>query len=315
MPTASLWNDNDPIRITTGCKINLFLRIVGICNAPPYKGWHELDTIFLPLPEPYDTLLLRPHHGLGLHIDCAEKAIDPRNNTLTKAYESYAKATGFSPSLHIELIKGIPHGAGLGGGSADAAALLGWLNAAAPKPLSKADLQKLAVDVGADVPFFLLNTPCHATGLGQNLVPVELSWLQGLYLVLACPNCKVSTPWAYGAYDEAMGIGGSLDTEKDDRVFTKNLTERNQWAISFFVPEQDWMWIENSFEKVVFYRHPELAKYKAILLQGKAVAASMTGSGSALFGLFRSEHDANCAAQALQDRGVATYCHLFTTAR
>lgn len=105
-----------------GCKVNLTLRITGV--RP--NGWHELDTVFLPLDEPSDTLrlALRPRGGLALH--CAEPGIDPENNTLTKAYRLFAEASGFRPGVEAVLEKGIPHGAGLGGGSADAAALLGW---------------------------------------------------------------------------------------------------------------------------------------------------------------------------------------------
>lgn len=123
-----------------GCKVNLTLRITGV--RP--NGWHELDTVFLPLDEPSDTLrlALRPRGGLALH--CAEPGIDPENNTLTKAYRLFAEASGFRPGVEAVLEKGIPHGAGLGGGSADAAALLGWLNARAPEPLPLPELVGLA---------------------------------------------------------------------------------------------------------------------------------------------------------------------------
>ena len=114
-----------------GCKVNLTLRITGV--RP--NGWHELDTVFLPLAEPSDTLRLALRPGGGLALHCAEAGIDPENNTLTKAYRLFAEASGFRPGVDAVLEKGIPHGAGLGGGSADAAALLGWLNARAPEPL------------------------------------------------------------------------------------------------------------------------------------------------------------------------------------
>ena len=139
-----------------GCKVNLTLRITGVR--------HELDTVFLPLDEPSDTLRLALRPGGGLALHCAEPGIDPENNTLTKAYRLFAEASGFRPGVEAVLEKGIPHGAGLGGGSADAAALLGWLNARAPEPLPLPELVGLAARIGADVPFFLYNVPCRASG-------------------------------------------------------------------------------------------------------------------------------------------------------
>ena len=127
-----------------GCKVNLTLRITGV--RP--NGWHELDTVFLPLDEPSDTLRLALRPGGGLALHCAEPGIDPENNTLTKAYRLFTEASGFRPGVEAVLEKGIPHGAGLGGGSADAAALLGWLNARAPEPLPLPELVGLAARIG-----------------------------------------------------------------------------------------------------------------------------------------------------------------------
>ena len=93
-----------------GCKVNLTLRITGV--RP--NGWHELDTVFLPLAEPSDTLRLALRPGGGLALHCAEPGIDPENNTLTKAYRLFAEASGFRPGVEAVLEKGIPHGAGLG---------------------------------------------------------------------------------------------------------------------------------------------------------------------------------------------------------
>lgn len=151
-----------------GCKVNLTLRITGV--RP--NGWHELDTVFLPLDEPSDTLRLALRPGGGLALHCAEPGIDPENNTLTKAYRLFTEASGFRPGVEAVLEKGIPHGAGLGGGSADAAALLGWLNARAPEPLPLPELVGLAARIGADVPFFLYNVPCRASGIGERARPV-----------------------------------------------------------------------------------------------------------------------------------------------
>ncbi len=113
------------VTLRAGCKVNLYLRITGV--RP--DGYHELDTLFLPLPEPCDLLHVTPRSGQGIAFSCTEPDVDPARNTVTAAYEDFATATGFRPGLAVHLEKGIPHGAGLGGGSADAAALLRHLAA------------------------------------------------------------------------------------------------------------------------------------------------------------------------------------------
>lgn len=281
-----------------GCKINLTLRITGV--RP--NGWHELDTVFLPLPEPHDTLRLVPDAGDGLALDCATPGIDPADNTLTRAYRLFAEATGFRPGVAARLVKGIPHGAGLGGGSADAAALLGWLNGRTPEPLPLPALAALAARVGADVPFFLYNVPCRATGIGEKLSPCP-EWLSeagvaGAGLVLLCPGEHVSTPWAYAAWDEA----------------NNPLTEGRNGAISGASQNPSGgassiRWLENSFEPPVFEAFPRLRRFREQLLQRGAFAAVMSGSGSSLFGLFRDTDAAFRAAEAFREKDVAAYGH------
>lgn len=152
-----------------GCKVNLTLRITGV--RP--NGWHELDTVFLPLDEPSDTLRLALRPGGGLALHCAEPGIDPENNTLTKAYRLFAEASGFRPGVEAVLEKGIPHGAGLGGGSADAAALLGWLNARAPEPLPLPELVGLAAASARTCRFFCITSPAgpRASANGSSRAP------------------------------------------------------------------------------------------------------------------------------------------------
>ena len=234
-----------------GCKVNLTLRITGV--RP--NGWHELDTVFLPLDEPSDTLRLALRPGGGLALHCAEPGIDPENNTLTKAYRLFAEASGFRPGVEAVLEKGIPHGAGLGGGSADAAALLGWLNARAPEPLPLPELVGLAARIGADVPFFLYNVPCRASGIGERLVPcpewLDAAGVAGAGLVLLCPGERVSTPWAYAAWDE----------------WNRPLTEARNGAINRASQKpldgaSSIHWLENSFEPPVFEAFPRLRRLR-----------------------------------------------------
>lgn len=289
--------------LRAGCKVNLYLHITGVRQ----DGWHELDTVFWPLPEPYDLLrvTLRSAEGGAVAVSCNTVGIDPEQNTLTKACGQFAAASGFSPSLEIELEKGIPHGAGLGGGSSDAAVLLRWLNMQAPQPLKEESLVSVAASVGADVPFFLFGCPCRARGIGEKLVPCSpLEYLRdtGAAIVLICPAEQVSTPWAYRAWDQWQNREPiSLTKGKMGGIGRTSLPalEENGQVLRF----------ENSFEPPVFEAFPRLRHLKEKLLQYGAAAAVMSGSGSSLFGLFRSVEVARSAAEAVQEKDVDVYVH------
>lgn len=275
-----------PVRLRTGGKINLFLRITGV--RP--DAYHTLSTLFVRLPEPCDELILRPAAGTGLKVRCAEPGIDPARNTLTAAYALYADAVGFAPGLEAELVKGIPHGAGLGGGSADAALLLTWLQARCPAPLDAGAFNALAVRVGADVPFFLASGPCLGEGVGERLTPCRPP-LDGVYALLVCPGVHIDTKWAYAAWDRENAAGALTALGKADK------NHRSSFL---------WPWVvENCFEPVVFAAYPPLARLKTRLVREGAAAAGMSGSGSALFGLFRDQGAARSAARRLREEGTA----------
>ena len=276
--------------LRAGCKINLNLFITGV--RP--DGWHELDSLFAPLPEPHDILRLYPADGPGLTVACDVPGIDPARNTLTRAYELFAAAGGFAPGINVRLDKGIPHGAGLGGASSDAAALLLWLNAAAPQPLSAEALRAVAVRVGADVPFFLLNAPCRALGVGDVLTPCQTG-LAGWHLVLVCPPARVSTPWAYKAFDAAQ--------EALTACGARNIRQPAFGAGWPGVP------LVNDFEPVVFAAHPAVRACKEHLLACGADGAVMSGSGAAAMGLFRRKTTADAAQRACISRYGAAWAH------
>ena len=267
--------------VHTGCKINLFLFITG--RLP--NGYHELSTLFLPVPQPQDTLVLSPaDRDSGIRVRCSVEGIDAEHNTLTRAYELYAQASNFAPAVDVELFKGIPHGAGLGGGSADGAQVLLWLQRHAPRPLPEDRLYALAARVGADVPFFLRNRPCLAEGIGDRLSEVK-SGVEGWSCVLLCPRVKVSTAWAYAAWDAERASFSLTEKRKADK--------NNRSSCQSFYGMND-------FEPVVFAAHPSLAALKARLAECGADIAGMSGSGSTLFGLFRDSGRAAQAAEALR---------------
>ena len=284
--------------LRAGCKVNLTLWITAV--RP--NGWHELDSFFYPLNEPHDELVLTPSVEPGLHVRCEVPDIDPDDNTLTKAYAAFAARTGFAPGLDLALRKGVPHGMGLGGGSADAAALLLWLNKQAPEALSEAELESLALGVGADVPFFLHDRPCRSTGLGEVMEAVDLPLDR--FLVLVCPAVHVSTPWAYKAFDAHMA---------EERAGEMFLTGSGSQAIRLAsigagMPRHDLM--INDFEPIVLAAHPLVRRCKERLLRNGAAAAVMSGSGAAVLGVFRSKDAAEYArCEAARDPIIGAYVH------
>ena len=268
--------------VHTGGKINLYLFITGRRE----NGYHELDTLFVRLPEPQDTLVFRPaDRASGIRVVCSAPGIDLEKNTLTKSYELYARATGFAPAVDVELLKGIPHGAGLGGGSADGAEVLAWLQRQNPHPLEALELNALAARVGADVPFFLAEGASFAEGIGDILTPAE-SGIKGWHGVLVCPKVHVDTAWAYRAWDAENPSFSLTGKKKEDT------TNRSSYQCFYGM---------NDFEPVVFAANPVLAKLKALLIQQGADIAGMSGSGSALFGLFQDRESAGHAAEALRE--------------
>ena len=264
--------------LTVGCKINLGLKIVG--KRP--NGYHELDSIFYPLSTPADTLEIEiTNFGQSPKITIQSKSqeIDKDNNTLTKCYQLWQKEVATPPSLAINLIKGIPIGAGLGGGSSDAAALLKFLNRTLPSPLDNTALNQLAQKIGADVPFFIDPAPAKITGIGEIITKIQLD-LSPYSLILVSPKLKIDTTWAYHAFD-AQNLGQEhnpdyLALTKDDFSITYHVSAAHKAKLS----------LDNDLEQVVLPKYPVLLKIKRELQELGALASAMTGSGSSIFGLF-----------------------------
>lgn len=285
----------DSVTLRAGCKINLHLEITGVRE----NGYHELDTLFFPLSKPFDIITIaKGSVGSGLLLDCPGLSIPPEKNIIYKSWAKYCAATGWKPDLTISVEKGIPDGAGLGGGSSDAAVILNYLNKYCPEnALSAESLNALAATIGADVPFFLNNVPAHATGIGDRLTPSDIS-LKGYSLVLICPDISISTPWAFAAWDKAM-LANSAGNNKKEILTTTASEDRkhSSRALCLF----------NSFEVVVYSAFPKLRAYKDKLIALGAEGAVMSGSGSSIFALYREMEQAARAATALEAEGVATY--------
>ena len=298
-----------PLRLTAGCKVNLGLRITRI--RP--DGYHELDSLFLPLSEPNDLLELTVMDEAepGIAVSCDAGILDPADNTLTKAYAAYGQASPLPlPALWVRLHKGIPSGAGLGGGSSDAAALLRWLEAASPAPLAPEVLARVALRVGADVPFFLQGGPCRVRGIGEILEPASVD-LPGTSLLLVCPEERISTPWAYRAYDALAKV-----RQADDGGLTNATMQAKGTALST-MPDISIaatacfrrchaLAMRNDLEEAVAREYPVITAVRQALTRYGAWAVVMSGSGSAVVGLIASE-EAEKARAALTGDGWRTY--------
>jgi len=277
-------------RLVAPCKINLHLRILG--RRP--DGYHDLETLFLALPQPADELVVRPLPGDGgLRLACSDPALDGPDNLVARAYRAYGQATGYFPALDVFLDKRIPAGSGLGGASSDAACLLAYLNRHAPHPVSAPELSCLGARLGADVPFFLQDGPALALGIGEKLTPFPLN-LSGFAMVLVCPGERVNTAWAYRAYDEQSGNAVPPPESLLTSAFHRNIRPFCVTGLPLY----------NSFEGVVFTALPGLRRLKETLFSLGAAGAALSGSGSAMFGLFRDREKARQAVAELVRQGV-----------
>lgn len=251
-------------------KINLGLDVV----AKRPDGYHNLETIFYPVPL-QDILEITvteeedaPDYTFKMHNAVFEG--DNNDNLVVKAYKILA-ADHKLPKVEMSLYKNIPTGAGLGGGSADAAFALKMLNEIACLNLSDEQLEAYAARIGADCAFFIKNTPAYATGIGNILSPTVCS-ISGYHLVLVKPDIHISTKEAYSLVTPA--------------VAETPLTEIAKLAV------EEWKGkMKNDFEKSVFANHPQMEKIKEELYNMGAVYASMSGSGSAFFGLFTGQQN------------------------
>ncbi len=251
-------------------KINLGLNIV---EKRP-DGYHNLETLFYPIAL-QDILEITPRIGdatekysLTMYDAPFDGNID--DNLVIKAYNALA-ADYALPALDFSLYKKVPTGAGLGGGSADAAFALKMINDLAGLSLSDDELEKYAARIGADCAFFVRNKPAFATGIGNILTPAELS-LAGYTLVLVKPEIHISTKDAYAQV-----------TPMRPEVPITEIVKR---------PIGEWrQLLVNDFEKSVFAKYPEVAAIKEKLYEIGAEYASMSGSGSAFFGIFKEKQD------------------------
>ena len=247
------------------CKINLGLDIL----RRREDGFHDLETVMIPVLELYDIVEVERVEGAsvfeqtGLVVDC-----DAEQNLCMKALRLMQRLYGVG-EVKITLDKRVPFGAGLGGGSSDATAVILALNELYNLGLSEDRLVEIAAMIGSDTAFFVRNTPQLCTGRGEKMEPIELP-LQGKYLVVAKPDEGVSTKEAYSG--------------------VKPTVPQVRLAEALQRPIGEWQGVvKNDFEPHIFEAHPTIAALKKAMLDAGAIYASMSGSGSAVFGLFDNE--------------------------
>lgn len=250
-------------------KINLGLNVV---RRRP-DGYHDLETVFYPVPI-HDALEVHlMDDAFPSNVDCDLKVTnisvdgDEQRNLVVRAYNLLKEDYPQIGRVHAHLYKAIPTQAGMGGGSSDCAYMIRMMNELFELQLSDKQMVDYASRLGADCPFFILSKPAYAEGIGEQLEYISLS-LRGLYMVVIRPNIPVPTK-------EAFSLIVPRQPEKNCRAVVMQPIET--WRDE----------LTNDFERSVFTLHPEIGEIKRQLYDMGAVYAAMSGSGSAVFGIFR----------------------------
>ncbi|PYK86926.1 MAG: 4-(cytidine 5'-diphospho)-2-C-methyl-D-erythritol kinase [Verrucomicrobia bacterium] len=271
------------MQVSAPAKINLFLKVL---RSRP-DGFHEIETFISPISLCDQIKIDKNKRGQGISFRCDDPSV-PRGseNLAVRAANAFFTATQTKPAVSIVLKKIIPHGAGLGGGSSDAAAVLLALNQLFATKLSRQKLAKLGSTIGSDVPFFIFESAAVCTGRGEIVTPRKLT--QQLSILLVKPDFGVSTPWTYRRWQNSRELPGISYVQQDFRGQK----------------------LHNDLERPVFEKFVFLARIKMWLLQQKEVAAAlMSGSGSTIFAVLRPNADVDLLAKRVRkelDREIWT---------
>lgn len=256
-------------------KINLSFRVL----RRREDGFHEIDTLIAPISL-RDELTIEPNEAeAGLVFSSDDPSLPAgEDNLVVRAARAFFAEIKAEPGVRIELRKKIPHGAGLGGGSSDAASTLLGLNQLHGRPLALSSLTTMAAALGSDVPFFLIGGAARCRGRGELVEPVALR--ESLSLLLLKPEFGVPTPWAYGQWRDARELPG----------------------VDYGAKRIGPLTLQNDLERPVFEKHLFLARMKVWLREQPEVAAALlSGSGSTLFAVLRD----GVGAEPLADRARA----------
>jgi 4-diphosphocytidyl-2-C-methyl-D-erythritol kinase len=326
------------VTVRSFAKINL-----GLCiGAPRPGGFHDLRTIYQTIAL-HDIIGVQVGRGTGIEIHCADARVPKdQTNTCYRIAEFAMAALRARGRVSITIEKRLPVQGGLGAGSGNAVATLLALEQALKKKLSGPEKLRIAAEVGSDLPLFLVGGTALGVGRGEEVYP--LTDLPSTHCVVVTPEIGVSTPAAFADWDAMMAGAGEpaelrsartgqspvpTQSEEGSKLTTQPPSDR---MLEFGRAVSAWLsgqplsgvpvskgrgraetslldlvrtGIENDFEQVVFPKYPELREVKSVLERGGAFYASLSGSGSALYGLFRSRVAARKAAAKLQRNGIA----------
>ncbi|MDX1439030.1 MAG: 4-(cytidine 5'-diphospho)-2-C-methyl-D-erythritol kinase [Rubricoccaceae bacterium] len=276
-------------------KINLGLQVFGRRE----DGFHEIETVMLPIGW-RDTVSVHP--SASFDFTCSDPSLPVDDtNLVVRAAKAFSEAVGSTEAFKLNLEKVLPYGAGLGSGSSDAATTLLALNELSESRLSDSELYHIAAEIGSDVPFFLVRQACVATGRGEVLSPLRGTegepYSLPYSLVVAVPDVHVSTAEAYS-------------------MITPRRRNRNDLAKAVLSNDLD-RWrreLVNDFQGPVASRYPSVQRGLDLLEEGGAGYFSLSGSGSAVFGVFKNDDDAQRAFILLELRGFRVWIESSTPA-
>ena len=317
------------VTVRSFAKINLGLRI----GATRTDGFHELLTVYQTISL-HDVIRVSVGRGSGIEIQCDDPRVpQDESNTCFRIVERALSALKVKQRVVIEIEKRLPVQGGLGGASANAIATLLGLEKALRKNLPPAEKLRIAAEVGSDLPLFLIGGTVLGVGRGEQVYPLQD--LPSLACVIVTPEVGVSTPGAFAAWDQAMSSEArssgqptaAVPTQDETKLTLSPTSDRmnglgrglSAWLSEPYSSapvvgrgraENPLLWlvragIENDFEQVVFPEYPELREGKRALVSAGAKYASLSGSGSTLYGLFASKAAALRAAASLRKQGWA----------
>ncbi|HSG29881.1 MAG TPA: 4-(cytidine 5'-diphospho)-2-C-methyl-D-erythritol kinase [Candidatus Krumholzibacterium sp.] len=274
------------IAIRCSAKINLLLAVTGRRE----DGFHDILTLFQPVSL-FDEIRLSTRES-GIHLTGDDPSIDwDATNLCHRAASLILDASGCREGVAIEVRKGIPHGAGLGGGSSDAAGVIFGLNALLGLGRTAGELAAVGLEAGSDVPFFLGAGPAVGRGRGEILEPAK--GLDEGWLLIVKPPLTISTVWAYDNIKYML-----TRSEGEDRLncLLKGLKDLPDKRVETY----------NSFENIAVKEYPEIGEILKILRNGEAVLSSLSGSGAACFALFDTEERAKRVEKIFTDETYFT---------
>ncbi|MDI9494718.1 MAG: 4-(cytidine 5'-diphospho)-2-C-methyl-D-erythritol kinase [Bacillota bacterium] len=256
-------------------KINLFLDVKG--KLP--SGYHDIVTVIQSI-DIYDEITLKPVNEDKIIIECSDLSIPvDESNTCFKAAMVLKDTFGINSGIHIYIDKKIPAGAGMGGGSSNAAAVIKGLNALWKLNLSREELSAIGVRVGADVPFCLVGGTCLAEGIGDKVTDLnDFLWND---ILLVKPEFSISTAFIY------KNLKSDYYNLYDSSLMLRHLSSHDHESTARSV--------SNTLEKVVEIFHPQIKDIKGLMIDNGAISSIMTGSGSTVFGLFKDSTSLNKA--------------------